>query len=72
MIRKDVLVPAAGFRPTSDAVPVRVSPDTPGFGTDTVAFAGDKDENIGSNDNVSAMVRRTRMGVRVLMSNASA
>jgi|GEM_PF-3615728 len=68
VIRNDVMVLAAGFRPTIDADPVRVSPETPNPVKVAVAFTGDQGESIGKNANVRAMVSKTRIGVRVRIS----
>jgi len=67
VIRNDVMVLAAGFRPTIDADPVRVSPETLNPVKVAVAFTGDQGESIGNSANVRVMVRRTRIGVRVRM-----
>jgi hypothetical protein len=67
VIRNDVMVLAAGFRPTTDADPVRVSPETLNPVKVAVAFTGDQGESIGSSANVKAMVSKTRIGVRVRM-----
>jgi hypothetical protein len=70
VIRNDVMVLAAGFRPTTDADPVRVSPETLNPVKVAVAFTGDQGESIGKNANVKAATRRTRMGVRVGIAGA--
>ena len=67
VIRNDVMVLAAGFRPTIDADPVRVSPETPNPVEVAVAFTGDQGESIGNSANIKAATSRTRIGVRVRM-----
>jgi hypothetical protein len=69
VIRNDVMVLAAGFRPTIDADPVRVSPETPNPVKVAVAFTGDQGDSIGSRAAVITVARRTRIGVRVVMAH---